>query len=248
LVSGTIAPDLMYFLRFGPHGGFGHTLAGAFLFSLPASLVFLWMLHRFVKMPIASVMPVRIQQRLIPGLGPFRFGGARRFGLIVLSSLIGIATHIAWDSFTHPKLWLYRHWAPLRMPVLLPVVGPIAFSRLLQHVSTVLGLGVLAVWLAKWYRRSDISRERFEPAFTPAQKAQGVLAVIAIAICAGAWRGWAVAGSWPGWAATDVHPALQLLRVFSGNAVITMIAILWWEIVLIGSLMRFRYSTAEKVA
>ena len=172
----------MYFLRLGPRGGFGHTFVGAFLFSLPAALVFLWMLHRFVILPFVSVMPVSIQQRMTPWLGTFRFGGPRRFALIALSSLIGIATHIAWDSFTHPGLGLYHYWAWLREPIDLPVVGVIPRCRLLQHLSTMLGLCLLAAWLIGWYRRSGISKERFESAFTSGQKLRRILAVTAIAV------------------------------------------------------------------
>lgn len=237
LVAGTIAPDLIYFLRLGPRGGFGHSLAGAFLFSLPAALVFLWMLHRFVKRPVVAVMPVAIQQRLMPWLGPFRFGGLRRFALIAISCLIGIATHIAWDSFTHPGLWLYKHWAWLSEPITVPILGPIQHCRFLQHVSTVAGLGAIAVWLISWYRRAQVSEERLEPAYTPSQKVQRILAVTAIAVSAGILRGWHAVGP---------PENLNLFRAFAGKMVVTTVAILWWQVVVIGSDRRFRYPDGTK--
>ena len=239
LVAGTIAPDLMYFLRLGPRGGFGHTLAGAFLFSLPAAMIFLWMLHRFVKKPVVSVMPTSIQQKLMPWLGPFRFGGPSRFALVAISCLVGIATHIAWDSFTHPALWLYQHWAWLSEPITVPVLGPIQHCRLLQHVSTVAGLGVVAIWLIGWYRRAQVSEERFEPAYTPAQKADRVLVVTAVAVFVGLVRGWHAVGP---------PENLNLFRAFAGKMVVTSVAILWWQVVLIGSKWRFRRFAATKVA
>jgi|HubBroStandDraft_1064217.scaffolds.fasta_scaffold451974_2 hypothetical protein len=35
LVIGTFAPDLEYFVRFSPNDGYGHTLVGALVLSLP---------------------------------------------------------------------------------------------------------------------------------------------------------------------------------------------------------------------
>jgi len=62
----------------------------------------LWLFHTFVKLPVARLLPDAIQRRLTCRLGEFGFGGAARFALIVGSILLGIATHLVWDSFTHP--------------------------------------------------------------------------------------------------------------------------------------------------
>ena len=61
---GTFAPDLEYFLRLKPGGGYGHTLPGAFLLSLPMALVTLWIFHRVVKAPFTLLLPIGLQRRL----------------------------------------------------------------------------------------------------------------------------------------------------------------------------------------
>ena len=135
LIVGTMAPDFEYFLRFSPGGGFGHTFAGAFLLSLPLALLVLWIFHAIVKAPLIRLFPEGIRMRLGAQMGRFSFGGMKRFLLIVISLLIGIATHIVWDSFTHQYTWLSDHWPLLRQTVHLPVLGWLPLYKILQYIS-----------------------------------------------------------------------------------------------------------------
>jgi hypothetical protein len=52
LLVGTFAPDFEYFLRLSPDDGFGHTLLGTFVLTLPLALLVLWLFHTFVKLPV----------------------------------------------------------------------------------------------------------------------------------------------------------------------------------------------------
>ena len=157
LVIGTFAPDFEYFLRLAPNGRLGHTLPGTFILTLPAALLVLWIFHSLVKRPATMLMPDALRNRLVNHLGDFRFGGASRFLLILASLLLGIATHLLWDSFTHAGTWLYIHWPLLRASVNLPVLGPIPCYKVFQHGSTIVGTGVVVAWLISWYRSSEPS-------------------------------------------------------------------------------------------
>src|SRR5581483_4447682 len=106
LVIGTLAPDFEYFLRLSPDDGYGHTLQGTFVLTLPLAIVTLALFHAFVKVPLAGLFPDNVERRLINHINEFRFAGGARFALIVVSILTGIATHLAWDSFTHSGTWL----------------------------------------------------------------------------------------------------------------------------------------------
>ena len=143
LVVGALAPDFEYFLRLSPADRFGHTLLGAFMFTLPVALAVLWMFQRLIKVPVVQLMPDALQRRMANHIDAFRFGPGKRFLLIIVSLLLGITTHLLWDSFTHPTTWLYYHWGFLRHPVHLPVLGWVGYYKLLQHFSTVAGLGIL---------------------------------------------------------------------------------------------------------
>ena len=109
LLIGTFAPDLEYFIRLQAGGGWGHTLTGAFTLDLPLGLATLWLFHRFVKVPLVYLLPDSVRARLTDELAPFAFGPPLRFLLIVLSMLIGIATHFVWDASTHDQYWLVQH-------------------------------------------------------------------------------------------------------------------------------------------
>lgn len=228
LVMGTFAPDFEYFLRFAPLGPFGHTLRGALEFSLPAALVVLWLFHRFVKMPLTLILPDSIQSRLVPYLGRFRFSGVARFALIVVSILVGIATHIAWDSFTHPNTWLYYQWPFLSQTVDIPLLGPVRHCRVLQYISSVVGIGLLLLWAAPWHRTAKPSDEPLEGQLTSSGRTILLAIAPAIAVIAGILRA--------GVGAKLARPHHSLERI-AGEAVVTMIAIAWWELVLCGFLI-----------
>ena len=150
LVMGAIAPDLHYYVGLGSNARPSHSLPGAFTICLPSALVALWLFHRVLKLPLISLAPEWHQQRLARFASPFRFGPARQFGLIVISLLAGIFSHLFWDSFTHGYGFMVRHVALLRV---IPFEAYGSFRpvyNLLQHLSTLIGTAVLAIAYYRW--------------------------------------------------------------------------------------------------
>ena len=226
LVIGCMAPDFEYFIHFAPEGGFGHTLAGVFLFDLPAAFIALWLFHVYAKEPLYSWLPesVRRRIRLGPAALPVRY--FLEFALVMLSILIGVATHILWDSFTHPNFWPYRHWRFLHRTVQLPVYGPMEYLRVLQHGSTVLGAAVLLLWFWHWFRRTAPMQP--ETARYPRKNHRAALFVICIAaLIAAVLRGLVL----PELGSPDDNPGRKELFA---RAVITAINIFWLGVVAYG--------------
>src|SRR5438045_2424069 len=93
LLIGTMAPDFEYFVRLAPDDGYGHTLAGTFLLTLPLALLALWLFHTFVKVAVIGLLPNAIRNRLAKSIHEFHWGGAAHFAMIIISILVGIATH-----------------------------------------------------------------------------------------------------------------------------------------------------------
>ncbi|MFJ2171782.1 DUF4184 family protein [Streptomyces sp. NPDC087851] len=162
LVAGAMAPDVPYFLAvvgvsetsaqdwYGPllNATRTHSPGVGLLVALPCALA-LVVAHRMLRAPVTALLP--------SGLGlpePERITGARagaRYTMwLLVSALIGIATHLAWDSFTHGDGFLVTHVGPLRAPVL----GGLTAARLLQYVSTALGLAAVGWHL--WRRRGRL--------------------------------------------------------------------------------------------
>ena len=225
LVIGTFAPDFEYFVHPGPNSRYGHTFPGVFLLTLPLALLVLWMFHTVVKRPLVGLLPDAMQRRVVPYLEGFRFGGAARFLLIVASVLLGITTHVLWDSFTHSNTWPYHHWGALRQMVHIPVVGMIPIYRILQHSSSLAGTGITAIWLQFWYRDRTTSDRTLTGSPSASRKKTIVALVVAVAILGGLLRAFVwVEGS----------SGAFSFRSFAGRAVITAIALTWWQLVAYG--------------
>lgn len=143
LVAGTAAPDIGYATGWG--AGLAHTPQGLVLVALPLGFL-LWLWAEVLLLPLLRrVLPTargvawarRFQTRGLPR-------SAREWGFAALAVLIGAATHLVWDGFTHdtlaPARWLYPHVAPAWL-------GGFTLAEALQHLSTVVGFVLVArVW------------------------------------------------------------------------------------------------------
>ena len=171
LIIGTFAPDLEFFLRFAPKGPFGHTFRGLFLFCLPVGLIVFWVFHEVVKEPLAALMPKYIRDRIDSSAYPLSLRRPLQLLLVLVSILIGAATHIFWDSFTHAGYWPSEHWPLLWYTTALPGLGPVHVYKILQYVSTVFGSLAVLLWCQYWLRHAPIQPH---PAgeLVPARQAQ----------------------------------------------------------------------------
>ncbi len=160
LVIGSVSPDFGYLIPVS-NAYFMYTIPGLILFDVPVGLALLWVFHIFGKWPLLSIAPDGLQRRLVMPARGFSFGPRRRFGLILLSLLVGSVTHVLWDSFTHEWGWFVEHSAFLRVPV----VGMPAYE-VLQNVGTLLGVCLLAYWFVRWWPTATES-DRLPAGFSP---------------------------------------------------------------------------------
>lgn len=154
LVVGTFAPDLQYFMLLSDEDRSGHQFPNVVLFTLPIALLVLWLFERIVKLPAVALLPSALQRRLHDKTEPLSFSGWKQFTRIVLWICVGIGTHVGWDQFTHGYSEFATRWELLRGVVPLPLGHTIQFAHLLQHISTIGGMLVLAWWFVAWYRRT----------------------------------------------------------------------------------------------
>ncbi|MBQ0827423.1 DUF4184 family protein [Streptomyces sp. RG38] len=164
LVAGAVAPDAPYFLAilglsetsaedwYGPflNATQTHSFGAGLLVNLPFA-VGLVAAYRLLRAPVDALLP--------SGLGlpePERTAGlpakARYAMWLMLSALIGIASHIAWDAFIHGD-FLVIHVEALHVSAL----GGLSVARLLQYASTVFGLAAVGWYL--WHRRGRLRTE-----------------------------------------------------------------------------------------
>ncbi|WP_409331930.1 DUF4184 family protein [Trujillonella humicola] len=166
LVAGSMAPDVPYFspLRRSADAWYEpfvnatttHRWPGMITVAVPTAAVLLlsWWLVRSPLRDLVGYRPARAGLPA-PGSGALAAAGV---AWVVLSLLIGVLSHVLWDSFTHGDGWVVQRVALLREPVL----GSVELGRLLQHLSTVLGGAAVLVWGLRRHWRRRAGGERLE--------------------------------------------------------------------------------------
>jgi len=220
-IVGSMAPDFPYIIGNIHYRDLGHQFPGLIVFTIPASLVALWVFHNVIKHPVIQLLPAGMQQRLRNQTGHFSFLPARRFLAILGSAGLGIASHIIWDSFTHAYSWPWRHSTFLQSWVRIPIVNHrIPMFSLLQYGSTVIGLLALAIWVALWYRRTPVAAVRSPQAHSRFGLA---IAMFAIAAAAGTIRATLLIGMPATMARADLYFLI---------CAVTSIAVAFWQLLL----------------
>ncbi|MFI7100322.1 DUF4184 family protein [Streptomyces sp. NPDC050161] len=152
LVAGSFAPDMTYFADSFIPGGmrFGevtHSLPGVLTVDvlITAALTGGWLL---LREPLVALLPRHRQGRVyaVARGRPRQPRGPRELTALIcwffVSAVIGAATHIVWDAFTHAGRWGTR-----LVPVLNRVIGGIPLSASLQYATSALALVALGWFL-----------------------------------------------------------------------------------------------------
>ena len=145
LIIGAMTPDLPYFVpaRFGLIGPETHSVTGSFTTCLAlgyAALACVFLLRR----PLTALLSARARWLCLTALAPF----SRRpleWALASVSILLGVWTHLLWDSFTHNDGWVVRRVAVLSAPVTFGAYH-LTVCHVLQYLSSAVGLAALALW------------------------------------------------------------------------------------------------------
>ena len=223
VVFGCFAPDFEYFIPFTDRSSVGHTLTGVFEFDIPFAFVTLWLFHHYAKEPLAACLPDGARDRLHLGPKSLSIKSLSRLALILLSILVGIATHILWDSFTHEDYWLYHHWHFLRVKVPLPLFGLRPWYGILQYISSALGLLLILIWFVHWYRRTSPIHSR-PGRRSPAVDRIALACAFAIALIAAIISGME----------TGMPRGVHGSQRFMTDSVVTGMTVFWIEVVIYG--------------
>ncbi|WP_394770056.1 DUF4184 family protein [Lacisediminihabitans sp.] len=223
LVLGSMAPDLPFFVPLGLHREQTHALAGIVPFDVPLALgcLLVWIL--VVRAPLLDFAPAWLRRRMpSPSALPSHWPGRLRAAVVVLVSvLVGIVTHLIWDSFTHAD-----GWAVLRIALLREPVGPFAVYRWGQYASSLVGLAIVAAWAARWARVTP-------PHALPASRlsdrwrvtAWVVVAAVVATIALGILVGGAVSGAGPFDRTVLYWSATRSLSV--GGLIVALVCLAW---------------------
>jgi len=151
LMIGSMAPDFLYFLPRQPRWLQSHSFAGLFYFCWPMGLMAWLAFVRLLERPTRALLPDS-WRGAFPASDPEL--NVRALALASAALIVGALTHIIWDSFTHPSP-LTDVWPVLGTPLFEIHGRTRRLWWLLQHLSTLLGAGVLWAWAL---RRRDAPR------------------------------------------------------------------------------------------
>lgn len=149
LIIGSLTPDFEYFIRMKVQSNYSHTFRGIFWFDLPLALGLSFLFHTIIKKDLFENLPKNIQSRII---GSIKFNWNLYFKkhwiVVLISILIGIASHLLWDSFTHDHAYFVNKIEILKSSVI--IFGKaIPILKIAQHLSTLIGGLVILYTLSK---------------------------------------------------------------------------------------------------
>ena len=155
LVLGSMAPDFEYFILLRPRAILGHRLLGFISINLILVYLLSLLLNSLVYRELILNLPSFLGQRLGGLLTKKRDRKAFKF---IYSALLGMFSHVLWDSFTHQNGFMVE-----RIGFLRESYRCIGVYKYLQHGSTLVGLLVLGVFIVS--RKSQDIETSFQPRF-----------------------------------------------------------------------------------
>jgi hypothetical protein len=181
LMVGAMAPDTPYYFpgrlqRVMPETHHFEDSFGSCLLFGYLLLAALFVLRR----PLTALLAPRARWLCLQAVAPLQ--QSREWLWAAPALLLGIWTHLLWDSFTHSDGWMVHRVAALSAPVSFAGhTGPLC--HLLQYLSSVLGLLILAWW---YLRLPAPPRPRPDPHATRASSRPVLLLIAAAAVLIGA--------------------------------------------------------------
>ena len=157
LVIGSLTPDFEYFLRMSIKSSYSHTIDGLFWFDLPLGLLLAFIFHNMVRDSLLDNLPTFLKSRF-SALRQFEWNKYFKKNLLVVtvSILIGAASHILWDGFTHDHGFFVESIPALTNKIELCGMQ-VSILKILQHSSTLIGGLVVAYAIYKLPKDSKVT-------------------------------------------------------------------------------------------
>ncbi len=156
LVIGSLVPDFEYIFQMQFVDNLGHHLKGIFLFDLPAGILLCYFFHYIIRNAFITHLPSSIY-KYFSGYISFSWNDhvLKNKMNILISLLIGIVSHLLWDSFTHYDGGIVLMFEPLKENVNL-FLFQIPVYILLQLISSFIGLAFIAQFIYSKKDKSEV--------------------------------------------------------------------------------------------
>lgn len=142
LVIGSMVPDLPLFVptpaALSTSYRLTHSAVGIVSVDLAVTLLAVLVWRRVLRAPALLLAPIGVREQLAAQAARAR--GWRALLAMPVAAVLGAASHVGWDSFTHRGRWGVQHvgWLAERH-------GPLMGYAWAQYLSGVIGLAVIAI-------------------------------------------------------------------------------------------------------
>jgi len=175
LMIGSMAPDFGYFFSHEASRTLTHSFISLPTFTLPAGLL-VWLFYVvLLEKATITLLPDRWHTR-------FAHTEAITSSLVVRASiaiLLGAATHLVWDAFTHRDTFVTDAWPALLGPT--PGFSWLPIYHFLHGLSSAVGLVILVFWARHLHRQPARSQIRpYTVSEHARQRANGLLFAAAL--------------------------------------------------------------------
>jgi hypothetical protein len=160
LIVGSVTPDFEYFMRMKVESIYSHTLLGMFWFDLPLSLLLSFVYHYIIRNSFICNSPVFLKKRLSRYMDfNWLHYLKHHFFVIISCLLVGISSHIFWDSFTHPR-GSFVKFIPFLKESSYILGFHIPNSSVLHIISTIVGAAVIFYAIMRMPKATDYAKSR----------------------------------------------------------------------------------------
>lgn len=184
LMIGSLMPDSGYYLHNWVWSISGHSFMGTLTFDVPAGLLALSVFYLSLR-PIASLFPSPHKEAVISVCPTIKLPSIKGILIAALSIFIGAWTHIIWDGFTHANGWCVHKFAAVT-PTLFEIDSyKVNIWHLLQHASTIFGLGILLSAYHQYVERQQAAGTNTAKNSPQKLLLLGVLLILPVVLAAG---------------------------------------------------------------
>jgi hypothetical protein len=155
-IIGSMVPDFGLLLPSRPPRIETHSAIGLLTFCLPVGLATFWIFQQLLKRPIMAVLPDAAHARWRHFAAPAPITSITQWVLAACGVLVGATTHLVWDGFTHEGARGVRMVPALDDPVFDIGGHRLVGARLLQDVSSVVGLVIVLAVVGYALRRGRV--------------------------------------------------------------------------------------------
>lgn len=143
LIIGSMSPNFEYFFKMKISNLYGHSFDGIFYFDLTASILVAFIFHNLIRNQLILNLPPVLNSRFNECI-KFNWNQyfIKNWIKVITSILIGIVSHILWDSFTHETGYFVEKISVLKM-----LLNNIPVYKILQHSSTLIGISYIIYFI-----------------------------------------------------------------------------------------------------